>query len=266
MNQSEEFEPEQKIFNLDQQPFENFEQAAQMRDLLMSQSAHYFRVELFEPDDQSSGFIVVKTERSQDQGGAENLDEAGNEAQEKAEDIDDGRGHATDSEYADSEIIYKIYHPALRTYFLRIPLALVGFVMVFFALELWVLFLSFLGLRGLPEGISPDLLVNGTQMIGSILIVWLMSGALLNFYGTRLIIDHRGVTFNQGILSRNETNVRFSEIRTIGLRQGCFDRLLNIGILEFASSGTDDVDIRFINMPDPSGVKAEIETLIERFR
>lgn len=266
MNQSTdeiEHEPGQKIYNLDEKPFENFEQAAQMRDLLMGQSNHYFRVELFDSDDSPSGFVVVKTLNIQDHsshGLSNELDKGTPEDTVKIADQTKG------DLLSDTEAIYKIYHPALRTYFLRIPLLLVGFVMVIFALELWVLFLSFLGLGGLPKGISPDLLVNGTQMLGSVLILWLMSGALLNFYGTKLIVDHRGITFNQGILSRDETNVRFSEIRTIGLRQGIFDRLLNIGILEFASSGTDDVDIRFINMPNPAGVKAEIETLIERFR
>lgn len=51
---------------------------------------------------------------------------------------------------------------------------------------------------------------------------------------------------------------------TVGLRQGLLDRLLNIGILEFAASGTDDVDIRFINIADPTGVKAEIAVFIEQ--
>jgi hypothetical protein len=267
MNQSVdeiELEPEQKIYNLDQKPFENFEQAAQMRDLLKGQSNHYFRVELFDPDDQLSGFIVVKTENTQDQGGVGLLDESDESDKATQEDAEKIADQIKNGQLSETETIYKIYHPALRTYFLRIPLLLVGFMMFFFALELWVLFLSLLGLGGLPEGISPDLLVNGTQMIGGILILWLMSGALLNFYGTKLTIDHRGITYNQGILSRDITNVRFSEIRTIGLRQGVFDRLLNIGILEFASSGTDDVDIRFINMPNPAGVKAEIEGLIER--
>ena len=37
-----------------------------------------------------------------------------------------------------------------------------------------------------------------------------------------------------------------------------------MSLLEFASSGTDDVDIRFINIANPAGVKAEIETIFEQ--
>ena len=45
---------------------------------------------------------------------------------------------------------------------------------------------------------------------------------------------------------------------------GILDRLLNIGILEFTSSGTGEVDIRFFNIANPTGIKADIEAIIEQ--
>jgi len=226
-------------------PFVAFEKAAWMRDTLMLQSPHVFQVELFDKDEPSKGFVVSKV-----------LKEVA---------LEEESSQVMENQIQDS-IAIKIYHPALRTYCLHIPLLLAGFVLVFFAVELWSLILSLAGLRGLPSAINPVFLVNTTKFMGSIWILWLMAGVLLNYYGTRLIIDHRGITFNRGIWTRDETNVRFSEIRTINLRQGLLDCLLNIGILEFASSGTDEVDIRFINMPGPGKVKADIEALIERSR
>ena len=162
------------------------------------------------------------------------------------------------------QVLHKVYHPALRTYLLHMPVIIIGLILVLFAVDVWEFVLSLLDMKGLPGWIDGGLLVNMTQIAGSLLIVWLLSGMLINYYGTSLVIDSRGISFKRGILTRDITNVRFAEIRTIGLRQGILERLMNIGILEFASSGTDDVDIRFINIANPAGVKAEIEAIIGR--
>jgi len=160
--------------------------------------------------------------------------------------------------------IKKTFHPALRTYLLYFPLLVIALVLVLFTVELWGMVLSILDIKGLSAWVNGEVLVNSTQMIGSVGIIWILLTVLINYYGTTLLIDSHGLTFNKGIVTRNVTHIRFAEIRTIGLRQGLLDRLLNIGILEFASSGTDDVDIRFINIANPTGVKAEIETIIEQ--
>ena len=227
------------IFNLDQQPFDSFDSAAKMRDLLIKESGHLYRVDLFEPGNEAAGFIIIRS-----------LQESGNQA--------DYPTNTTGT------IKSKTYHPALRTYLLYFPLAVAALVLVLFAVELWVVVLSKLEIKGLPVWIDGGLLVNSTQMIGSVCVIWILSAVLINYYGTALVIGSHGLTLKQGILTRDVTHIRFSEIRTLGLRQGLLDRLLNIGILEFAFSGTDDVDIRFINIANPTGVKAVIEAIIEQ--
>ncbi len=227
------------IFNLDQQPFESFDSAAKMRDLLTKESDHQYRVGLFEPGNEAAGFVIIRS-----------LQESVNQA--------DYPTNTTGT------IKSKTYHPALRTYLLYCPLVVGSLVLMLFAVELWGVVLSIIDIKGLPVWIDGGVLVNSTQMIGSVCIIWIMSAVLINYYGTALLIDSHGLTFKKGILTRDVTHIRFSEIRTIGLRQGLLDRLLNIGILEFASSGTDDVDIRFINIANPTGVKAEIEAIIEQ--
>ena len=49
-----------RILNLDQQPFESFDRAAKMRDLLIKESVHHYRVELFETGNESAGFMVTR--------------------------------------------------------------------------------------------------------------------------------------------------------------------------------------------------------------
>lgn len=229
------------IFNLDQQPFESFDRAAKMRDLLSNESVHQYRIDLFEIGNESAGFVIKRIPKK--------LKLSSGIKKQQTPSMDD---------------IKKTYHPALRTYLLYCPLAVAALVLVLFAVELWGVVLLILNIKGLPVWVDGGVLVNSTQMIGSVCIIWIMSAVLINYYGTALVIDSHGLTFKKGILTRDVTHIRFSEIRTIGLRQGLLDRLLNIGILEFASSGTDDMDIRFINIANPTGVKAKIEAIIEQ--
>ena len=65
-----------------------------------------------------------------------------------------------------------------------------------------------------------------------------------------------------GLIARETLSVRYRDIRSVGLKQSMVDRLLNIGLLEFAAAGTDDVDIRFSNVVDPTQLKARIQTLM----
>jgi len=230
------------IFNLDQQPFDNFDSASKMRDVLIKETEHRYQVELFEAGNEAAGFVIKRTPQSS---------------------VND-TGYPTNTTEKTGTISTKIYHPALRTYLLYFPLAILALLLTLFAVELWSVMLSILDIKGLPVWIDADLLIHSTQIIGTAGVSWIVSAVLINYYSTVLVIDSHGLTFKQGILTRDVTHIRFAEIRTVGLRQGLLDRLLNIGILEFAASGTDDVDIRFINIADPTGVKAEIAALIEQ--
>ena len=238
----------QCILNLDGKPFSSFEVAAKMRDLLSQENpSQHYQVALFDTVDSSRGFIVERVKQG------EQFDTETGKKNETVATVDDKKtGLITPS----------IYHPALRTYLLHIPLILAALWVLMFTEEVWIAILSELGLKSLPAWINGGALVSWTRLVVGIWTGWLILTILLNYYGTTLIVDHRGVTLRKGIVTRDETNVRFNEIRTIGLRQGILDRLLGIGILEFAASGTDDVDIRFFNIANPAGVKVEIESIV----
>ena len=49
------------IFNLNRMPFLDFDSAARMRDLLMKESGHFYRVEQYQAEKEgSAGFVVVR--------------------------------------------------------------------------------------------------------------------------------------------------------------------------------------------------------------
>ena len=244
-----------KIFNLDKLPFESFDMAAKMRDLLINESVHQYKIDLFDVDNELAGFVINRIQKEPHLSRDREQNAGGNV--EKQTDQQASLSFSTID-------INKIYHPALRTYLLYVPLIIIGLIIVFFAVEIWSFVLLISGVKGLPVWIDGGLLMNVTQLAGSVSVIWLLSDILINFYGTILVIGSHGLTFKQGILTRDVIHIRYADIRTIGLRQGILDRLLNIGILEFTSSGTGEVDIRFFNIANPSGVKADVEAIIEQ--
>ena len=251
MNETQEI-----VYNLDKKPFPSFEMAAKMRDLLMNESPYHYQVQLLQEGNEDAGFVVKRKSGRQEE--ADSHQEMNIESLFRSEQNKTG--------LTAKKVRKQVYRPALRVYYLYIPLVILACILTFFAVDLWIIILSFAGFKELPPWVNGDLLITITQWVGVIWMVKLFLNVLFTYYGTALLIGKNGITYKRGILTRDVTNVRFSEIKTIGLRQGIFDRILNIGILEFASSGTDDVDIRFINIANPAGVKADIEDIIEQFQ
>ncbi|WP_125218644.1 PH domain-containing protein [Methylomicrobium sp. wino1] len=238
----------QTILNLDGKPFERMETAEQMRDLLNRESSRFqegnrYRVDETADENTIPKFVVVRARTAKSKPRA---------ARAEIRDYAGEQPGAT-----------KIYHQALRVYLFSLPWFLASTAMYLFAKQLWVFILTAMGVTRLPAWIDASLLIDVTAWIGLLWLAWLVIGVLTAYYGTTLTVDERGITYRRGILVRDVTHVRFNEIRRVGLRQGLLDRLLNTGILEFASSGTDDVDIRFIGIANPARVRAEIEERIE---
>jgi hypothetical protein len=257
---NEKMENDNVIFNLNRLPFRDFDSAARLRDLLHRESGHFYQVEQYREDEASEqlpGYVVIRTQR--------NLIDQLNQAEDrKSGEHDNKVQRLIDEESGHGEVIGKVknFHPALRTYILYIPLLLAGTLLIVFPQDIWLSVLSALDIRHLPDWVNTGLLINWTRRAGMLILGFNVLNILYSYLSITLIVDHQGVLLKQGIVAQDLINVRFSEIRTIGLKQGIVDRLLNIGVLEFASSGSDGVDIRFYNCVRPKRVKEEIENRI----
>ena len=256
---NEKMENDNVIFNLNRLPFRDFDSAVRMRDLLHKESGHFYQVERYSEDGAGGllpGYVVIRTQR--------NLIDPLNQADDKKPGEHDSKvQRLIDEESGHNEIgEVKNFHPALRTYVLYIPLLLAGTLLIVFPQDIWLSVLSTLDIRHLPDWVDTGLLIDWTRRAGMLILGFNVLSILYSYFSITLIVDHQGVLLKQGIVAQDLINVRFSEIRTIGLKQGILDRLLNIGVLEFASSGSDGVDIRFYHCARPKRIKEEIENRI----
>lgn len=249
------------IFNLNRLPFRDFNAAAGMRDLLQKESGNQYRIEQYRDNDgegvDMTGFVVIRSNQNVEKLHNDKTSQHTNDVYSES-----GQHDELTSENI-TEQSTQIYHPALRTYVLYLPILFTGIVLLFFPYETWSLILSALEINGLPNWIDIALLIKITKGLGAILFFYHGISVLYSYFAISLIVDNQGVILKRGIIAQDIINIRFSEIKTIGLKRGILARLINIGTLEFASSGSDGVDIRFINLASPAKVKQDIENRID---
>lgn len=102
-----------------------------------------------------------------------------------------------------------------------------------------------------------------------------LSGVFLFLYGMRFIysyfaeklyIDDDGIILKKGIIAQSQVQIRFGDIKTIGVQQGILDRLIGIGTIHLDSAGTNGtVDIEFRNTIDPISMRRNIQNLIDHY-
>ncbi|MBQ7264227.1 MAG: PH domain-containing protein [Synergistaceae bacterium] len=67
------------------------------------------------------------------------------------------------------------------------------------------------------------------------------------------------VAFDTGLLKRKSTEISYQNLRTIDVSQTIAQRILNLGTLSIASSGTSGYEINAKDIVDPFGVRNEIQ-------
>ena len=88
---------------------------------------------------------------------------------------------------------------------------------------------------------------------------------IYSYYARKLFIEDEFVLSKKGIIAQDHIQIRYVDIKTVGIRQTIIERLLGIGTLHLASAGTNgEVDIIFDNLINPSYMRSRVQKLIEK--
>ncbi|OOG28869.1 hypothetical protein B1C78_00615 [Thioalkalivibrio denitrificans] len=101
-------------------------------------------------------------------------------------------------------------------------------------------------------------------LLSAAAMIFALGSLLVWRYGHRYTITPMDVEMRVGIIRRETRTVRMKHIRSVGLRQGFWDRLvLKVGDLEIASSGSGDADdVAFRRIVRPARVREHINSLM----
>lgn len=69
---------------------------------------------------------------------------------------------------------------------------------------------------------------------------------------TKYLITNQRLRISRGIVRRRVQETRLERVQNVNYDQGIFDRLLNVGSVDFDTAGTDDSEFRFdwVNGPE----------------
>jgi uncharacterized membrane protein YdbT with pleckstrin-like domain len=94
-------------------------------------------------------------------------------------------------------------------------------------------------------------------LVALILFVWIC----LDRSRRRYVVTSKRVSLEFGIVSKQSTELRIQDIRSINLTTTGLSGLLGIGRVEFSSAANDDADVIFWNTPSAEKIRDLVRSL-----
>jgi uncharacterized membrane protein YdbT with pleckstrin-like domain len=105
-------------------------------------------------------------------------------------------------------------------------------------------------------------LISGTGIaVGAavaVVAIVLLVGFLKRI-GTLYVITTERLHIRRGILSRRTQETRIQRVQNVNTDQSLFERLLQVGTVDFDTAGTDDSDFTFFGVADPREVVIAVD-------
>ncbi len=253
---------DQWILSADGKPFTDFKAASYMRDQLNRSSLDYAFVIIEHP---VGGFAIQRVERERPPSAATVIS-----PQSMSMPTQSHRAQRRDPIQAVKEDTRRfvatlpiVLRPALRNYLVRMFISLVLFFVAFTMVDTM--------LAALPRQVLA-MLFNYVPNIQSLLF-WLIIAIacyhlmviLFNVYSKTYTITKDGIRSTFGILARDSHAVRYRDIRAVALEQGLFERLFNVGTIEFFTAGSSGADVVFEKIANPSELRDYLEEYSNAF-
>lgn len=107
------------------------------------------------------------------------------------------------------------------------------------------------------QSINPWILRGVPLVIGLVMIGWIR----LDRAARRYTVTNRRVSVEYGIVSKQSTELRIQDIRSMNLTTTGLAGVLGIGRLEFSSAASDDADVIFWNTPSAEKIRDLVRSL-----
>jgi uncharacterized membrane protein YdbT with pleckstrin-like domain len=102
---------------------------------------------------------------------------------------------------------------------------------------------------------------TGTAVGAGVIVfgIVLVAGFLIRVGTTYTITNHR-LHIKRGIIARRTQEARLERVQNVNTNQGVFDRILQVGTVDFDTAGTTDADFAFRGVSQPERVVRAVDT------
>jgi uncharacterized membrane protein YdbT with pleckstrin-like domain len=111
-------------------------------------------------------------------------------------------------------------------------------------------------------GVSAKLLGAGSGTVFLVVLVVIGLTVLIGFVkrvATTYTITDRRLNIKRGIVSREVQETRLERVQNVNYRQSVYQRLMQIGDVDFDTAATDDYNFVFAGVADPADVVHSVD-------
>jgi uncharacterized membrane protein YdbT with pleckstrin-like domain len=105
---------------------------------------------------------------------------------------------------------------------------------------------------GIVAGVIAGSTVGVIVLIAALAVVVLVG--LIRRLGTHYLVTSQRLRIRRGILSRHVQQTQLDRVQNVNTNQSFFERVLQIGTVDFDTAGTEDSDFTFRGIADPEQV------------
>jgi uncharacterized membrane protein YdbT with pleckstrin-like domain len=96
-------------------------------------------------------------------------------------------------------------------------------------------------------------------LLGAIALAILILAGLIKRQATRYVITSERLHIRHGILSKRTQETRVQRVQNVNTQQSFFERILQVGTVDFDTAGTDDSEFRFVGVANPGEVVRAVD-------
>ena len=105
-------------------------------------------------------------------------------------------------------------------------------------------------------------LVSGAALavgLGAVVLALVILVGLVKRQATRYVITSERLHIRKGILAKRTQETRVQRVQNVNTEQSFFERIMQVGTVDFDTAGTDDSEFRFVGVANPEEVVRAVD-------
>jgi uncharacterized membrane protein YdbT with pleckstrin-like domain len=96
-------------------------------------------------------------------------------------------------------------------------------------------------------------------LAGAVVLAIVILVGLIKRSATRYVITTERLHIRRGILSKSTQETRIERVQNVNTQQSLFERVLQVGTVDFDTAGSDDSEFRFVGVGNPEEVVRAVD-------
>jgi uncharacterized membrane protein YdbT with pleckstrin-like domain len=93
----------------------------------------------------------------------------------------------------------------------------------------------------------------------AVVLALVVLAGLVKRSSTLYVITSERLHIRRGLLAKKTQETRIERVQNVNTEQSLFERILQVGTVDFDTAGTDDSEFRFVGVADPAEVVRAVD-------